>query len=84
MGFLLVYTWGIQNIWFSVLLGWLAKTILIRLGGSDLFTKAKPAFLGLIVGEASAAAFWLIVTLFRLAMGEPVRDDPPAASLSDK
>jgi hypothetical protein len=71
VGFLLVYTWGIQQIWFSVLLGWLAKTTLIRLGGSSLFMAAKPAFLGLIVGEATAATFWLIVTLVRLAMGEP-------------
>ncbi|HEV7300618.1 MAG TPA: DUF6785 family protein [Tepidisphaeraceae bacterium] len=71
VGFLLVHTWGIQVTWFSIFLGWLAKTLIIRLGGSDLFARAKPLFLGLIVGEASAAAFWLTASWIRIAMGLP-------------
>jgi hypothetical protein len=71
VGFLLVYTWGLQQIWFSLFLGWLAKSLLIRLGGAKLFMRARPVFLGLIVGEASAAGFWLVVSLVRLALGLP-------------
>jgi hypothetical protein len=71
VGFLLVHTWGIGVTWFSIFLGWVAKTLVIRLGGSDLFARAKPVFLGLIVGEASAAAFWLLVNLARLSAGLP-------------
>jgi hypothetical protein len=59
VGFLLVYSWGIRNIWFSIFVGWLAKVILVNFGGGDLFRRAKPVFLGLIIGEAAAVAFWL-------------------------
>jgi hypothetical protein len=71
VGFLLVYTWGVQMTWCSIFIGWVAKTTVLRLGGADLFVRAKPVFLGLIVGEASAAGFWLVVSLARLSMGLP-------------
>ena len=71
VGFLLLYSWGLQVTWFSIFLGWLAKSLLIRLGGSGLFLAGKPVFIGLIVGEALAAVLWLVVNLVRLSMGLP-------------
>jgi hypothetical protein len=72
VGFLLMHTWGVRVTWFSVFLGWLAKVLVIRLTGAAGFAKAKPAFLGLIVGEAFMLAFWIIVALLRLSMGMTV------------
>jgi hypothetical protein len=69
VGFLLVYSWGIRNIWFSIFVGWLAKVVLLNFGGADLFRRARPVFVGLILGEAVAAAFWLGVALVRLQLG---------------
>ena len=69
VGFLLVYTWGLKVIWFSIFLGWLTKALVLRLGGPRLLRSATPVFLGLVLGEAAAAAFWLMVTLVRLSMG---------------
>ena len=69
VGFLLVYTWGLKVIWFSIFVGWLIKALVLRLGGPRLLRSATPIFLGLILGEAGAAAFWLVVTLARLSMG---------------
>lgn len=69
VGFLLAYSSPIQQIWFSVLVGWLAKVVLVKLGGGDLVVRARAAFIGLIVGESLASAFWLIVSLARLSMG---------------
>jgi hypothetical protein len=62
-------TWGAQQGWFSILVGWLAKSAIVRFGGATLFHRARPVFLGLIIGEAGAAAFWLVVALARLSMG---------------
>ena len=69
VGFLLVYTWGLKVIWFSIFVGWLIKATVLRLGGPRLLRSATPIFMGMILGEAGAAAFWLVVTLVRLSMG---------------
>ncbi|HEX8339316.1 MAG TPA: DUF6785 family protein [Tepidisphaeraceae bacterium] len=63
IGFIVAYTYAGQKIWFSILLGWLAKTILLRLGGASLLLRVKPVFIGLVVGEAFAAAFWLVFSI---------------------
>ncbi len=69
IGFLLVYTWGVQQVWFSLFVGWLAKVLILRLGGARLLRGSYPAFTGLILGEAAAAAFWLVVSLLLVAAG---------------
>jgi hypothetical protein len=71
VGYIVVFSWAITQIWFSIFLGWLAKLLIVRLGGSSLFRAARPLFIGLIVGESLAAACWLIVALTRNSMGLP-------------
>ncbi len=71
VGFLLVYSYPMYKIWFSVLLGWLAKVLLVKYGGSTVYRAAKPYFIGLIVGEATVAAFWLLVGFIRNAQNLP-------------
>jgi hypothetical protein len=73
VGFLLANTWGIRQIWFSILLGWLAKSLIIRYGGAGLFGACRPFFLGLIFGEAAAIAFWLSASIILNAMGYEYR-----------
>ncbi len=69
IGFLMVYSWGVRVTWFSIFVGWLAKVLVVRFGGSHLLTVMRPVFLGLIVGEALAAAIWLLVSLFLAQYG---------------
>jgi hypothetical protein len=45
----------------SVFLIWLTKTILLRLGGLDLYRRASPLFLGLLIGFLVGIAFQVIV-----------------------
>ena len=71
VGFLLVYTSALSQIWFSILLGWLAKALVVRLGGPPLMRGARPLFLGLIVGEAGTAAVWLVISLGLNLLGQP-------------
>ncbi len=63
IGYLICMYWYIEMIWFSLLLGWLAKVTIMRYGGASLYLRGRPLFIGLIFGEALAAAFWLIVSL---------------------
>lgn len=69
VGFLLCTSWGVQMTWFSLLLGWVAKTLLIRFGGSRLFFWAQPVFIGLVVGEIAAMGMWIIVALALASLG---------------
>lgn len=65
VGLLVAYGWPLKQIWLSILIGWLAKVLVVRFGGTDLFRAARTFFIGLIIGEMGAAAFWLIVSLLR-------------------
>lgn len=67
VGYLVSMTWYMQMAWFSIMLGWMAKVLLLRFGGARLFQSAKPLFVGIIFGEALAAAVWMMVSLI-LAM----------------
>jgi hypothetical protein len=65
-----------ENAWFSIFVGWLAKSLIVRLGGSSLFTQAKPIFVGIIFGEALAAGFWLAINAIIVTNGgvsQPIR-----------
>jgi len=76
VGLLTAYGWPMKCIWFSIFVGWLLKVIIVRFGGMDLFRAARNFFIGLIIGEAGAAGFWLIVTLVLNAKGvsyKPIR-----------
>ncbi len=63
IGYAVSFTWPIWMSASSVFLGWLAKFIVLRVGGIKLFNQLKPAFLGLILGHFFACGIGLIVDL---------------------
>jgi hypothetical protein len=74
------YVAGTTNLialaWFSLMIGWIAKILILRFGGAGLFVRMRPLFIGIIFGEALAAGFWLVVNLVLAANGleyEPLR-----------
>lgn len=73
VGLLVAYSYPIKMMWFSVFLGWILKLLILRLGGVELMRRARNVFIGFIVGEAGAAAFWLVVSLVLNAMGMEFR-----------
>jgi hypothetical protein len=70
----LLLVWGTYPIsWLShsFLLGFIVKFLVVRLGGSAAYNAAKPAMIGLIVGEVAGAFLWMIVGLiYHLATGQ--------------
>jgi hypothetical protein len=61
VGYILAQSWETERIWFSFFLGWLFKRNILKFGGPRLFRKFRPLFLGLIFGEYSMAALWLLI-----------------------
>lgn len=69
VGYLCVGSWPLGQLWFAIFLGWLTRALVLRFGGSKLYTSARPAMVGVIVGEAVAAGFWLVAGIVVSSMG---------------
>ncbi len=61
IGYPISMVWLMDQLWFSIFLAWLFKLIIMKYGGPGLFRRAKPFFLGLIVGQFTAAGLWLAI-----------------------
>jgi hypothetical protein len=61
IGFIGASVYSSWMLWFSILLGWLAKTLLLRFGGLNLYRIALPFFLGLILGDVLNAMLWIVI-----------------------
>lgn len=64
VGYLVALTYPMHILWFSVFVGWLAKSVITRFGGSDSYRKAIPLFLGFALGDVFMMLIWLIVDAF--------------------
>lgn len=62
-GFLFCATWAISRIWFSLFLGWMAKTAVMTFAGAKAYRTVLPLFLGMALGECLIAVFWMILGL---------------------
>lgn len=69
MGFAMGPSWPMIQLWFSILVGWVAKWLLVRYGTAKTYDRAKPLFMGLVVGEFVAAAVWLLISHLTGAVG---------------
>ncbi len=69
VGYLLATTPFAGWCWYSLMIGWLAKVMILRFGGSRMFQQGKSLFIGLIVGEALAAAVWIVISTALAASG---------------
>ena len=61
LGFVIGVGWLTGQIWFSVLVAWLLKLVILRYGGIQLFNGLKPFFLGMILGECATSGLWLLI-----------------------
>ncbi len=63
IGLVLMNSGPMHSLWLSIFLGWGGKRLLLRYGGAGAFRRARPFFIGLIVGETLAAGLWMFVGL---------------------
>ena len=60
VGFATSTSWSMEKLWFCVFIGWMVKALIIRYGGAQLYRKAIPFFLGLVLGEFVVGSLWAI------------------------
>ncbi len=61
LGFVVAGGFITGQIWFSAFIAWLLKAIILQYGGPGLFTRLRPFFLGMILGEATTGGLWLVI-----------------------
>lgn len=61
VGFVIGDCWVTGVAWWSVLLGWLAKLVIMRGGGAVAYRRYMPVFLGMIFGQLMCGGIWMIV-----------------------
>ena len=61
IGYLASNTWGFHWWWWPFLVGWMAKTLVVRYGGLRLYRATLPLAIGLIVGESINGGIWATV-----------------------
>ncbi len=64
IGLALGLTYPISQIWFSVLVAWLLKAIILKYGGAKAYRLLRPFFLGLVLGAFGSAGMWLVIDAF--------------------
>jgi hypothetical protein len=62
LGYAMGPSWPMIQLWFSMLLAWLFKTAVMRYATVTSYRRARQFFLGLVVGEFSAAALWVLIS----------------------
>ncbi len=60
LGFAIAPTQPVQDLWFSILIGWITKATVLRYGGFRVYDRGIRVMLGLILGQALACAGFLI------------------------
>jgi len=61
--FLVIGTYPCCMMWFSFLIGWFAKTLIIKCGGGTVYQRLKPMFVGIIAGEIIFSALIIIIDM---------------------
>lgn len=73
LGYALSGSWTMVVMWFSCLVAWIIKVPVLRYGGMRLYVRARPFFIGMMLGEFAMAVFW---TLISATTGAPTPEFP--------
>jgi len=73
VGVILAYSWFGATVWMSVAVGWLLRVVLIMFGGARVYRRLRPAFIGLIIGEAIAGIIWFSLSGILALCGQPYK-----------
>lgn len=61
LGYALCASWTMIVFWFPCFVAWTLKSLIMRYGGMRTYVRARPFFLGMILGEFTMAVVWTLV-----------------------
>ena len=71
LGYALSGCWTMMVFWFPCFVAWLCKVLILRYGGMKLYARARPFFLGLVLGEFTTAIAFTIPSFFNRYVPTP-------------
>lgn len=72
LGYIMGISWPVLQLWFSIFIAWLAKVIVLKIGGIKVYRMLVPGFLGLILGEFVTIGVWALVDFFLGVKGHQI------------
>jgi len=63
IGYLAAHTWVMYMYWSPFMIGWIAKTLVVRYGGLRLYRNTVPLAIGFIAGDLMNEVLWGAITL---------------------
>jgi hypothetical protein len=63
IGYAVSSAWGMNLVWFPLLIAWLLKGLTLRYGGLRVYLQMLPFFLGLVLGDCVMGGVWGILSL---------------------
>ena len=73
IGYVASGTWILGNIWFSIFLAWLIKSVVLKYMGPSGYRSTRWFFLGVILGQFASGGAWLVVDGFTGMTGNVIR-----------
>jgi len=61
VGFIICSVGWTDILWVSIFLAWLAKWVVVKIGGQAMYRKARLFFLGMVLGQFTVAGVWAVV-----------------------
>jgi len=61
IGYAIAPDWTVGLIWMPLMIGWTAKSLVMRYGGPNIYHQGVPLALGLILGEFTVGGFWALL-----------------------
>ena len=58
VGYAVSGSWSMDQLWASIFAAWLIKVLILKYGGAKAYQPAVPFFVGLLMGDFVAGAFW--------------------------
>ncbi|MBS3762682.1 MAG: hypothetical protein KGZ25_05175 [Planctomycetes bacterium] len=72
VGFIISSVTWTDHLWFTVFLAWIIKALITKIGGNRVLRIARNFFLGIILGQFSAAGIWAVFDMFTGTVGHSV------------
>lgn len=61
LGYVMAASYPLHELWFSIFIAWMVKSLTTRYAGAETARKVGPLFLGLALGDVAMMLFWICV-----------------------
>ncbi len=73
IGYVAAGTWILNNVWFSIFLAWMIKSVVLKYMGPGGYRSTRWFFLGVILGQVVSGGLWLVADGFSGVTGNVIR-----------